>query len=73
MLQFKLGFHDPKDEMLIWGARDAKRYKQAKPWTAKLDKNANLVLAIEVTLDNKGRLSQTTREQLPAGFNAITF
>jgi len=72
-LQFKLGFHDPNDGMLIWGAHNAKRHKGAKPWTAKLDKNTNLIFAIDVSLDKNGRLSHETIAQLPNGYNAITF
>jgi transposase InsO family protein len=72
-LQFKLGFHDPNDGMLIWGAHNAKRHKGAKPWTAKLDKNTNLIFAINVSLDKNGRLSHETIAQLPNGCNAIAF
>ena len=72
-LQFKLGFHDPNDGMLIWGAHNAKRCKGAKPWTAKLDKNTNLIFATNVSLDKNGRLSHETIPQLPNGYNAITF
>ena len=70
-LVFKLGFHDPKDGKLIMGARDAQRYN-AQPWTAKLDKASNLVIAVDLHLDKRGMLSQASYAQLPSDYKATT-
>ena len=70
-LVFKLGFIDPKDGKLVQGARNAKHYG-ALPWTAKIDKASNLVIATDVQLDGRGRLTKASLQQLPDTHTAET-
>ena len=70
-LVFKLGFIDPKDGKLVQGARNAKHYG-ALPWTAKIDKASNLVIATDVQLDSRGRLTKASLQQLPDTHTAET-